>query len=167
MVKKSSNQGLPGLDLSKTARNGRFLRICLAIPLLFILCPILRAEIIDLRGIAQVESSGRAYAIGDKRLKNHAYGLYQIRKPLLIDFNHSTKSSFTERDMLDPAKAYKVASWAFNSYYPRILKAKGHKPSRIALLTCWNMGQGSFFLGKRASDYESKYLKALNNINKK
>jgi hypothetical protein len=166
MVKKSSNQGLPGLDLSKTVKS-RIIRSGLAIPLLFILCPILRAEIIDLRGIAQVESSGRAVAIGDKHLKNKAYGLYQIRKPLLSDFNHANKTHYTERDMLDPAKASKVASWAFNSYYPRILKAKGHKPSRIALLTCWNMGQGSFFLGKRASDYESKYLKALNNINKK
>lgn len=157
----SAEKHLPGNIHYRTLS---FLAFCL-----LLLCPTLsyaeNPSLINLSAISQVESSGRADAIGDKHLKNHAYGLYQIRKPLLSDFNHANKTHYTEKDMLLPAKASKVASWAFNSYYPRILKAKGHKPSRIALLTCWNMGQGSFFMGKRASSYESKYLKALQRTN--
>ena len=142
-----------------------FLAFCL-----LLLCPASsyaeNPQLINLSAISIVESNNKNI-IGDKHLTNHAYGIYQIRKPLLCDFNHANGTKYREKDLLKPQIAHKIANWAFTRYYPRILKSKGYKPSRIALLTCWNMGQGSFFLGKRASDYESKYLKALNNINKK
>lgn len=141
-----------------------------ALIIAFLLCPTLsyaeNPSVINLSAISIDESNNKS-VIGDKHLKNKAYGIYQIRLPLLTDYNRANGTRLKVEQMLDPKTSQKVAEWAFNSYYPRILKAKGHKPSRIALLTCWNMGQGSFFLGKRASDYESKYLKALNNINKK
>jgi len=169
--------GAVGLDHSKTTicRNGRFLRSCppsrpsdrtlgfFAFCLL-LLCPAFsyaeNPSVINLSAISIDESNNKS-VIGDKHLKNKAYGIYQIRLPLLTDYNRANGTRLKVEQMLDPKTSQKVAEWAFNSYYPRILKAKGHKPSRIALLTCWNMGQGSFFLGKRASSYESKYLKAL------
>lgn len=121
-------------------------------------------SLINLSAISQVESSGRADAIGDKHLKHHAYGLYQIRKPLLSDFNHATKTNYTEKDMLDPSKASKVAYWAFNKYYPSILRHSKKEVTEIALLTCWNMGQGSYLKGKRATDYQRKYLNVVKKL---
>lgn len=135
--------------------------------LVFAFCPVVYAENpanINLSAIAYIESSNRPHVIGDKHLKNHAYGLYQIRKPLISDFNHATKANYTEKDMLDPSKAVKVAYWAFNKYYPSILRHSKKEVTEIALLTCWNMGQGSYLKGKRATDYQRKYLNVVKKL---
>ena len=136
-------------------------RVLCVFLLTYLFCPPAYCNgLINLKAISQVESSGRPHVIGDRHLKHHAYGLYQIRLPLIQDYNKAHKTHYTEQDMLDPKKAEKVALWAFNTYYPAFLKRNGKEINEIALLTCWNMGQGNFLKGKRAINYQAKYNKA-------
>ena len=55
--------------------------------------------------IAEKESNFKTDAIGDKHLKNKAYGAFQVRKPALTDINQTYGTNFSEQDMLDPTKA--------------------------------------------------------------
>lgn len=94
---------------------------------------------IDLRAIAQIESSGNPKAVGDD---GNSLGLYQLSFPLIQDYNRLNKKDYTHKDALNPLISRKIALWAFQSYYPYILKAKGREVSVSALLTCFNAGCG-------------------------
>jgi len=58
--------------------------------------------------IAKVETNNDSTAIGDKNLKLHSYGKYQIRQSRLDDFNQKTGKHYTIRDMFDNKKAEEV-----------------------------------------------------------
>lgn len=74
-------------------------------------------------GVTRKENPGQdPDAVGDKHLRNKAYGLLQIRAPYLKDVNRIAgrkevrrvwgKDRLTMADMKDPAKA----EWAFHVY---------------------------------------------------
>ena len=56
----------------------------------------------------KVESGFDINAIGDKHLKEHSYGIVQVRKARLSDYYNKTGVMYSERDMFDPAKAKQV-----------------------------------------------------------
>ena len=70
--------------------------------------------------LTMVESGGNDSAVGDLRLKHHAYGAAQIRLPYLRDVNRLCHEDvirtfgrpLTEKDMFDPVKA----CWAVQRY---------------------------------------------------
>jgi len=65
------------------------------------------------RAIAKVETNNDSTAIGDKKLKQHSYGKYQIRQSRLDDFNKKTGKHYAIKDMFDNKKAEEV----FYFYY--------------------------------------------------
>jgi len=60
------------------------------------------------RATCKVESSNNPFAIGDKHLKNHSYGIAQIRSSRLDDFKRCTGINYTLIDMYTPEKAKSV-----------------------------------------------------------
>ena len=60
------------------------------------------------KATCKVESSNNPFAIGDKNLKSHSYGIVQIRGSRLSDFYNKTGIRYSERDMFDTVKAKQV-----------------------------------------------------------
>jgi len=58
------------------------------------------SEVIE--GIVVAESKFDPRIVGDRDLKNRAYGLMQIRKPALDDVNDFYNLDYTEKDLMDP-----------------------------------------------------------------
>lgn len=117
---------------------------------------------IDLGAIAKIESSNNPKAIGDN---GKAFGLYQIQQPLLIDYNKANKTRYTLKDMLDPIKAEKVATWAFTAYLPRLLRHYGKPVTVNNLLVAYNAGIGNAIKG-RVPTTTKKYIAKYNKLNK-
>lgn len=83
-----------------------------------------------IQGIIHVENPRRdPNAVGDKHMKNKAYGLLQIRKPYLDDVNRIAGKKETRRKWgkdkltLHDMKNLAMAKWAFmvySSYYGKV-----------------------------------------------
>ena len=84
-------------------------------------------------GVVRRENKGwDVNAVGDRHLRNKAYGLLQIRAPYLKDVNKIAgkdvmavwgKSKLTMADMKDPAKAewaFHVYLWHYGNYYTKV-----------------------------------------------
>lgn len=80
--------------------------------------------------LVMVESGGDHNAVGDKNLRNKAYGILQIRQPYLDDVNRIAGTKVT---MEDVRKSRTVSRWATVTYlrhYGRVYERKtGKKPS--------------------------------------
>ena len=94
--------------------------------------------------ICQVESSGDQFAVGDKHLKHHSYGISQIRLSRLDDFYRQTSIRYSETDMFCPVKSkqvfihYAVQIGPYN--YERIAREWNSGPSgmkRKSTLKYW------------------------------
>ena len=77
----------------------------------------------------RVESSGDRFAIGDKHMKEHSYGIVQIRKSRLDDYFRQTGIRYSVHDMFDVEKSKEVFMWY----------CTGQDFERIA--RCWNGGE--------------------------
>ena len=60
------------------------------------------------KATCMVESGNNPFAVGDKNLKDHSYGIVQIRMARLNDYYNKTGVRYNERDMFDPIKAKEV-----------------------------------------------------------
>jgi hypothetical protein len=110
---------------------------------------------IDLSAIQKIESSSGKNLYGDWNGKEYlALGAFQIQKPLVTDYNARHKVKFSHADMLDTSKAEIVAAWAFQTYYPKILKHIKKDVTTESLLSCWNAG-----CRNNAKKYITKYNK--------
>lgn len=73
-----------------------------------------------IRAIIFKESKGNNEAVGDKHLKDHAYGSMQIRKCVLTDVNKNFNTHYTEADFSNRAKSvdmfkkYTKHWWAYD-----------------------------------------------------
>lgn len=118
---------------------------------------------IDLNAIAQIESSGcKSPCVGDS---GKALGSFQLHYPLIQDFNRWNGTSYTHKDALNPITARLIASWAFDTYYPKILRRLKLEPTTDRLIACFNAGCGAL---KRKSLplTTQKYLKKYKEITK-
>jgi len=98
------------------------------------------------KATCKVESSNNPFAIGDKNLKAHSYGIVQVRGSRLSDFYDRTGIRYTERDMFDTVKAKRV----FMHY------AMQFNPADIKSISCsWNAGPN----WKRVKSVNKYYLK--------
>lgn len=95
--------------------------------------------------VCQVESSGNQFAIGDKHLKHHSYGISQIRQSRLDDFYRQTGIRYYEFDMFDTVKSKSVFIWYASQIGPynneRIAREWNSGPSgmkRKSTLKYWN-----------------------------
>ena len=69
--------------------------------------------ILFLTALIEVESGGDRNAIGDKHLKNKAYGVCQIRQPYLDDVNRIAGTHFTLKHV---AASPAISKWATVTY---------------------------------------------------
>lgn len=86
--------------------------------------------------LIKVESDGRDHLVGDKHLKNKAYGCLQIRKPCLDDVNRACGTRYKPSDML---KNRKLSIWVCKQYL-RLYGEKQASPSYESLAKIWNGG---------------------------
>jgi len=54
------------------------------------------------KAVCIVESNNNPLAVGDKHLKNHSYGISQIRESRLKEFNKLAGKSYTVNDLFNP-----------------------------------------------------------------
>ena len=100
--------------------------------------------------IAHQESGLRQNIVGDKTLKNKAYGLYQVRKPALDDVNRLYKTNYT---MDDVAKDPMINAEVGLRYYKAQKDFYGAKTDAQALRG-YNGGPGAITgKNKKANQY--------------
>lgn len=94
--------------------------------------------------IAQQESSGNINAEGDKNLRLHAYGIYQIRQWVCDDVNDVCGTTYRAEDckgnlaLSDEIMSQWYDRWATKQHV-------GHKPIDADFATMWNGGPKGCF----------------------
>ena len=81
-----------------------------------------------LKAVAQVESGGNDWLVGDKHLRQKAYGRYQIRQPVCDDYNRAHGTNTRACDLRGPAKralAEKICRWYLANTRPKYPKRVG------------------------------------------
>jgi len=85
-----------------------------------------------LAAIALVESGNNPDAVGDRHLRNKAYGSYQIRQPYLTDVNRVSGKNLTLEDIRGKGSEG-MAAWAvkvyLSHYGKRYTRITGKKPT--------------------------------------
>ncbi|MDD5560822.1 MAG: lytic transglycosylase domain-containing protein [Candidatus Omnitrophica bacterium] len=66
---------------------------------------------INLQAIKTIESDGNCLAFNSR---TECYGLYQISKVCLNDFNELNHASYSTQDLFEPSINEKIASWYFD-----------------------------------------------------
>lgn len=106
-----------------------------------------------------VESQGDDRAIGDKHMKDRAYGCLQVRQPCVDDVNQRFGTAYRSQDMLGNRS---LSVWVCGKYLERYAtrKALGREPTLQDMARIWNGGPSGW---KKDSTlgYWSKVQKAL------
>ena len=113
-----------------------------------------------IKAIAKVESN-ETNVIGDKHLKNHAYGFFQLRQPAINEINriyNLNKINLAEEliDNIDAQVEYTVLF---------IKHLKDNTKNEKEMISAYNIGLSNVKKGKYGK-YYSKILKARGEINK-
>lgn len=124
-----------------------------------------------LYAIVKHESKFDPMAFGDKNLKYHAYGILQIRDPVLIDVNQTFGTNYTTDDVIassmkksDIERAVKNSIDVYTKYLKRY-KMSDRPAEEIAKF--WNGGPLSKKIGViTLSNVPSKYATYRKNIDK-
>ena len=113
-------------------------------------------------GLEKAENgAGNPNLVGDKHLKDHAYGLLQIRQPYLDDVNRIAgadvkaswgKAKLTIADMKDQAKARWAAKVYLSYYGERYEKQTGRIPTAEVYAKMHNGGP----MGWRRGNYDTR-----------
>ena len=80
-----------------------------------------------LKAVAQVESGGNDWLVGDKHLRQKAYGRYQIRQPVCDDYNRAHGTNICASDLRGQAKrgvAEKICRWYVIIHRPKYSNQK-------------------------------------------
>lgn len=105
------------------------------------------------------ESRGNDWAIGDKRLKNKAYGPLQIRQPVCDDVNRRFGTRYRAQDCLgNRALSIKVARLYWSIYATR--KRLGREPTTLDRAGIWNGGPNGWKSPKTAK-YRGEFERLL------
>ena len=108
--------------------------------------------------LIRVENPSRnVHAVGDRHLRNKAYGLLQIRKPYLDDVNKIAGTKYTIKDMKDPVLARWAAKVYLNHYGNIYLRKTGEVPTLEVYARIHNGGPNGW---KKASTND--YIRKLN-----
>lgn len=118
------------------------------------------ADLVDLRVISEIESSGRADAKGDYRNgRPLALGLYQLHQAVVVDYNRVHNTRYLHQDALDSTIAHKVADWYVRVEIPRLLKFYKLPVTTSNILAAYNVGIGNVRRGRIPQQYIAKYQK--------
>jgi hypothetical protein len=112
---------------------------------------VLKLDPVFIRAMAMKESSLDSYKIGDLKLANHAYGIFQIRQPVLTDVNETFGTHYTINDIrpMNGSNAEKVKSirnslmvmrmylQRYGEHYEHVT---GRKLTMEVMARCWNGG---------------------------
>lgn len=109
---------------------------------------------IDLHAIAQIESSGRASAVGDG---GKALGMYQLHQGVITDYNRAHNARIKHQDALEPKIGLMVASWYLNTKIPQYLAHYRLPDTLENRLTAYNQGILSVIKGRVAHEYVRRY----------
>lgn len=95
------------------------------------------------KALAHVESGNKDSAIGDKKLKNKAYGCLQIRKPVVDDVNNAYGTSYTAEDCLNNRE---LSIWIFEKYMELYATEAriGRTPTDEDRARIWNGGPNGY-----------------------
>ena len=121
--------------------------------------PKARAEMVNLRIIAQIESSNNPLAYNHS---SQAVGLYQITPICLNDYNLTHKICYELTDLLSPKFNRLVAEWYLNKRIPQMLKAHRLPINLNTILWAYNAGVGRVkkgILPEETKNYIKKYAK--------
>jgi len=92
-----------------------------------------------LQAIAMVESGGNDWAIGDRHLRQKAYGVYQIRQPMCDDYNLAHGTKHRAEEMLGNRQlSGEICRWYLTTYGSK--KRLGHEPTLEDLARIQNGG---------------------------
>ncbi len=104
--------------------------------------------------ITHVESGGDTYAIGDKHLKDKAYGPMQIRLPCVKDVRQyagvsiyvDEKGKSVEITPENCLGNFELSVWIFRNYMARYVTEKrlGRPPTDEDRARCWNGGPNGY-----------------------
>ncbi len=91
--------------------------------------------------LIEVESNGNDHAIGDKHMKDRAFGCLQLRKPCVDDVNQRLGTKYRPEDMLgNRSLSVQVCRTYLERYATQ--KALGREPSLEDMARIWNGGPG-------------------------
>ena len=107
--------------------------------------------------IRQQESSDGKFLKGDKKLKNPAFGPYQVRAKAMIDYNRWKGTNYSAEDCTYNEE---LSLDVFNTYIDHYATEKrlGHKPTMKEMAGIWNGGPNGW---KSADDYWGKVSRYL------
>ena len=119
------------------------------------------------QAIALAESGNDPYKVGDLKLTNHAYGIFQIRLPVLKDVNETYHTRFTIDDIrpLDKSdkervKSIKNSVMVMRMYLERYGKHYEHvtglKPTMETMARMWNGGGPNGWNKESTEEYWQK-----------
>ena len=120
-----------------------------------------RAEEIDLKAIAQIESNNNPQAVSYTGAK-YGRGLYQISEICLKDYNQQNNAKLAPTSLFDPETNEEVAKWYLTQRIPFIFANWGIPVTTINVLWAYNAGVGRVRQGimpKETKSYLAKYAK--------
>ena len=113
--------------------------------------------------IAEIESGGNAKAIGDRHLKNKAYGILQIRQPCMDDFNRWNGTKHKAEDALDNELLSRQVFKEYMKHYATVERL-GRDVTMEDCAGCWNLGPNWF---RKSPKIFEPYLKKFRDISKR
>ena len=118
-----------------------------------------------IQALIVAESGGNDRAIGDKHLRDKAYGPLQIRQPVCDDYNKAHGTYYRASDLVgDRALSKKICEWYLTTYGSK--KRLGREPTFQDLARIWNGGPDGW---RKPStlEYWKKVERAMKELEKK
>ena len=115
-----------------------------------------------IQALIQVESRGNDQALGDRHMKEKAYGPLQVRQPCVDDVNRRYGTHIQAKDLLgDRAKS----EWVCQKYLEMYATAKrlGKQPTHEDMARIWNGGPNGW-KSVSTKAYWTKVSRELNKI---
>lgn len=113
-------------------------------------------DLIDLRAIMKIESHGDVKAFNRH---SGARGLYQVTPIVVKEWNaFHPEERFTNEDMFNAQRNYKVAEWYLNTRIPQMLRHFGKPVNVENVLISYNAGISYVVKGKELPEETSNYL---------
>lgn len=127
-------------------------------------CAQANAEEIDLKAIAQIESSGNPWA---HNKADDSRGLYQITPICLKEYNNfHPKAAFSMDDLWNTSISSVIADWYLNKRIPQMLRAYKKPVTVENIIVAYNSGISYVVKNKPLPQITKNYLKKYARLTK-
>lgn len=139
------------------------LTVCILLACLIVGCGAkkVHAETVDLKIIAQIESSGNPKALNKQ---DDGHGLYQITPIALKDYNKHHTVKYSMFDMYDIEKSHQVAFWMLNIAIPKMLRHYHFEVNARNQIISYNAGIACLVHKKPVPKTTKKYLEKYSRL---